>query len=44
MIVENLLLNLMFEVPSDPTIKEVIVGKECITSHLPPTIRHVKEA
>jgi ATP-dependent Clp protease ATP-binding subunit ClpX len=44
MIVENLLLNLMFEVPSDPTIKEIIVGKECITSHLPPTIRHVKEA
>ncbi len=40
MIVENLLLNLMFEVPSDPTVKEVIVGKECITTHLPPTIRH----
>jgi ATP-dependent Clp protease ATP-binding subunit ClpX len=44
MIVENLLLNLMFEVPSDPTIKEIIVGKECIVSHSPPTIRHVKEA
>jgi ATP-dependent Clp protease ATP-binding subunit ClpX len=43
MIVENILLNLMFEVPSDPSIKEIVVGKECIVSHLPPTIRHSKE-
>lgn len=40
MIVENILLNLMFDVPSDPTITEIIVGKECITSRLPPTVRH----
>lgn len=42
MIAESLLLELMFEVPSDPTIREVTVGKECIASHLPPTIRHDK--
>lgn len=39
MIVENLLLNLMFEVPSDPTIKEVTVGKECILENAPPLIK-----
>lgn len=44
MIVEGLLLDLMFDVPSDPTIKEIIVGRECIVSHLPPTIRHIREA
>ncbi len=44
MIVESLLLNLMFEVPSDPTIREIIVGKECISSSLPPTLRHEKGA
>jgi ATP-dependent Clp protease ATP-binding subunit ClpX len=42
MIVENLLLNLMFEVPSDPTIKEIIVDKKCITNHEPPTIKRIK--
>lgn len=30
MIVEGLLLDLMFEVPSDPTIKEIIVDKESV--------------
>lgn len=39
MIVESLLLNLMFEVPSDPSIKEVVVGRECIVDNTPPIIR-----
>lgn len=39
MIVESLLIDLMFEIPSDPTIKEVIIEKECITKKLPPIIR-----
>ena len=39
MIVESLLLELMFEVPSDPTIKEIIVEKECIKERKPPTIK-----
>jgi ATP-dependent Clp protease ATP-binding subunit ClpX len=39
MIVENLLLELMYEIPSDPTIKEVIIEKECVTEQLPPIIK-----
>jgi ATP-dependent Clp protease ATP-binding subunit ClpX len=42
MIVEMLLLNLMFEVPSDPTIKEITVDKNCITNHEPPNLKRVK--
>lgn len=38
MIVEGLLLDTMYEVPSDPTIKEVIVEKDCITKKAPPTL------
>jgi ATP-dependent Clp protease ATP-binding subunit ClpX len=41
MIVESLLLELMFEVPSDPSIKEIVVGRECITEHAPPMIKRV---
>lgn len=39
MIVEGLLLELMFEIPSDPTIKEVVIEKECITNGALPTIK-----
>lgn len=39
MIVESLLLDTMYEVPSDPTIKEVIVEKDCITQKSPPTLK-----
>lgn len=38
MIVEALLLELMFDAPSDPTIKEVIVNKECVIEGRPPEI------
>ena len=38
MIVETLLLELMFEVPSDPTIKEIIVDKENIMKSKSPQI------
>ena len=38
MIAEGLLLETMYEVPSDPTIKEVIVEKECVTKKAPPTL------
>jgi len=38
MIVESLLMELMFEAPSDPTIKEVIVDQKCLTEKAPPTI------
>ena len=36
MIVEGMLMNLMFEVPSDPTIKKVVVGKESVIDNVPP--------
>jgi ATP-dependent Clp protease ATP-binding subunit ClpX len=44
MIVETLLLDLMFEAPSDPTIREIIIHEECVTLNLPPTIHRVQEA
>ena len=39
MIAESLLLETMYEVPSDPSIKEVIVEKDCITKKVPPTLK-----
>jgi ATP-dependent Clp protease ATP-binding subunit ClpX len=38
MIAENMLRDLMFEVPSDPSIREVYVEKECIAGEQPPRI------
>jgi ATP-dependent Clp protease ATP-binding subunit ClpX len=40
MIVESLLLDLMFEAPSDPTIKEIVVDKESIIDNIPPLVKH----
>jgi ATP-dependent Clp protease ATP-binding subunit ClpX len=41
MIAENLLRDLMFEVPSDPTIREITIDRECIIGDRPPRIvRH----
>jgi ATP-dependent Clp protease ATP-binding subunit ClpX len=39
MIVENLLRDLMFETPSDPSIKEIIIEKETIENNKAPIIR-----
>jgi ATP-dependent Clp protease ATP-binding subunit ClpX len=38
MIAEGILLDLMFEVPSDPTIVEVLIDKDCITDKKDPQI------
>ncbi|MCF7851957.1 MAG: ATP-dependent Clp protease ATP-binding subunit ClpX [Simkaniaceae bacterium] len=38
MIVENLLLELMYEVPSDATIKEVVISAACIEENKQPEI------
>jgi ATP-dependent Clp protease ATP-binding subunit ClpX len=38
MIAETLLRDLMFEVPSDPTIQEIIIDKESITDGVPPKV------
>ena len=39
MIAESLLLNLMFEAPSDPSIKEVVVDKQCIVEGIAPFVK-----
>ncbi|MCX6988117.1 MAG: ATP-dependent Clp protease ATP-binding subunit ClpX [Chlamydiae bacterium] len=39
MIVESLLLDLMFDVPSDPTIQEILIDKECMTEKRAPQIK-----
>ncbi len=39
MIVESMLLNLMFEAPSDPTIKEITINKECVLGNAPPLVK-----
>ena len=39
MIVESLLLDLMYDVPSDPTIQENIIDKECMTENRAPQIK-----
>lgn len=38
MIAEGALRDLMFEVPSDPTIKEIIIDKGCILENAPPQV------
>jgi ATP-dependent Clp protease ATP-binding subunit ClpX len=38
MIVENLLRDLMFETPTDPSIKEVIIEKETVENNKPPIV------
>jgi ATP-dependent Clp protease ATP-binding subunit ClpX len=38
MIVENLLLELMYEIPSDPTIKEIVIHAACIEEQKQPEI------
>jgi ATP-dependent Clp protease ATP-binding subunit ClpX len=38
MIAENMLLNLMFEIPSDPTIKKVVIDEACVTESSEPQI------
>jgi ATP-dependent Clp protease ATP-binding subunit ClpX len=43
MIAENLLRDLMYETPSDPTIKEVTIEKETVTENKDPLIVRSKE-
>lgn len=44
MIVESLLMDLMFETPSDPTIHKISIEKECITEKSPPIIQRKNSA
>lgn len=43
MIVENILLDLMYTAPSDPTIKEIVIEEHCITKKEPPVIKRSNE-
>ncbi len=43
MIVENLLMDLMYEVPSNPNVKQVIIEEKCVTEGQPAVIKHSKE-
>ncbi|MCB1109703.1 MAG: ATP-dependent Clp protease ATP-binding subunit ClpX [Chlamydiia bacterium] len=42
MIVETLLMDLMYEVPSDPTVKEVLIEEGCVNDNKPPVIKNSK--
>ncbi len=44
MITEGLLRDLMFEVPSDPSIKEIIIEKSAIAEGKPPKVIHDRSA
>ncbi|HSW87212.1 MAG TPA: ATP-dependent Clp protease ATP-binding subunit ClpX [Rhabdochlamydiaceae bacterium] len=44
MIVETLLMDLMFDVPSDPTIKEIVVEEDSIKNKKPPIIKRTGAA
>lgn len=44
MIVESLLLDLMFEAPSDPTIHKILIDKECLTEKKMPQIQRKNSA
>jgi ATP-dependent Clp protease ATP-binding subunit ClpX len=37
-IMENVLMNIMYETPSDHTISKVIITKECVTDNASPEI------
>ncbi len=40
MIIEGLMRDLMFEVPSDDTIEEIIIDKESVLGKRAPIIKH----
>ncbi len=44
MIVENLLINLMYEVPSDPSIKEIVINEDTVNGLEDPIIKRTDTA
>lgn len=44
LILEKVMNELMFEIPSDPTVSEVVIDKETVVSKAPALIKHDKEA
>lgn len=43
LILENLMRELMYEVPSDELIREIIIDEDCVTEHAMPTIIRTDE-
>ncbi len=43
MILENRMRELMFDAPSDDTIREIVIDKECILDHKTPQIKRTQE-
>ena len=43
MILENLMRDLMYEIPSDPTVEEVLIEKETVLDLAPPVIRRTED-
>lgn len=43
MILENLMREVMFDAPSDETITEIIIDKECLLENKPPQIKHTQQ-
>jgi ATP-dependent Clp protease ATP-binding subunit ClpX len=43
-IMENIMLDVMYELPSQPNIKEVVISEEVVTRHEPPIIVYSKAA
>ncbi|MBM3196094.1 MAG: ATP-dependent Clp protease ATP-binding subunit ClpX, partial [Chlamydiae bacterium] len=44
MIVENILMDLMFDVPSEKDIVGIVIEKECVTHKAPPTVIRSKDS
>ena len=44
MILENLMKDLMFEVPSDPTIREILIDEDVVLNDTPPKLVRVQSA
>jgi ATP-dependent Clp protease ATP-binding subunit ClpX len=42
-IVENVLMNLMYDIPSDETVERIIITKDCVTGGEEPIIIHKKK-
>ena len=40
MILENVMRDLMYEIPSDDTVQEIIIDKDTVTEKKPPHIKH----
>ena len=43
-IMENVMLDIMYDIPSQPNIKEVLISEEVITSHEQPIVLYQKAA